>query len=391
MKVLSLMLLLLVGVCLAEESTLSGFRRRGLHRVRPAVEARAGTGVTASMPIIRPIVTQAPRIERVTPPVVAPIQSKPIAPRRPIISSTKAPSSSKPLTSNSASSIRPISLNLDPPSKPISTNSDTSTKPVSSNSGSMSSPVTSKPVRATSKPAVPVYVPVKDVPKTTPAPKVADSEIRASPAKPSSSSSIKKVTVQEASEKKDEVKTDDSKEVAEREDEVAESKTGGFFSGLTLPVVASIGTAIAAGGLAYFMMPENQPKRIASRLGVSPPHGYDQGVRIVRPQDLTEEELERVMNAGAYRVNGRSLSTPAHPLYEYAKRVYKYVMPELLGGSSEESEEHEKIYIIRHPHHENHLTKTNEDEVEKSKGTKPAINTTEHPYHMMKKKTLSEK
>ncbi|XP_018009766.1 uncharacterized protein LOC108667270 [Hyalella azteca] len=219
--------------------------------------------------------------------------------------------------------------------------------------------------------------------------------VRAS--KPISSNSVKKAT-EEESLKKSPQRHSDTTDIEKRHDEVAESKQG-IFSSFSFPMIASIGAAIFMGGLAYYMQPSLAPEPI-SRKGISSHlSGYDHGVRIVHPSELTPEELERLMNAGAYRVSGRSIAHSSHPYFDYARRIYQYVMPELLGGSAADADgTKEKVYVIRHhEHHDSELKNApyindpeNDDDLQKEAALKTTVKPSDHPYHKLLKGDLQK-
>lgn len=117
---------------------------------------------------------------------------------------------------------------------------------------------------------------------------------------------------------------------------IAEEKTGILGSGV-VPFLASIGTALAFGGLAYYAYPVPE---ISARSYELNPGSFDNGVKIVHPSDLTPQEVRRLMSAGAYHVNARSKSDDRkpHPYVDLARRVYDFVRTPLLGGNSEEEQ-----------------------------------------------------
>ncbi|KAF2352803.1 hypothetical protein FHG87_016442 [Trinorchestia longiramus] len=193
----------------------------------------------------------------------------------------------------------------------------------------------------------PVYIPSKE--KEAQTTKVTNIRKEIDAEKPSIHTALKKVAEEQVLQKKSPETKNDSTELAERNDVVAENKEG-FFSAVNFPLAASIGAAIMFGGLAYYMQTEPEP--ISSRQGIPPHLGYDHGVRIVHPSDLTPAELDRLVNVGGYHISGRSITHSSHPYFDYAKRVYKYIMPEILGGSSKEDELKERVYIIRHHPHQ---------------------------------------
>ena len=160
-----------------------------------------------------------------------------------------------------------------------------------------------------------------------------------------------------------------------------ERTTPGFFPDYSIALFSSIGAAMLFGGIAYYNMPgEAESRDFNARSHFSGSSLLsDDHVKIVHSSDLTQDELDELLDGNTFKMTARSDATNNlrnHPYISLANRVYNFLVPSFLR---DEDNHIQRDFVIE---------KASEEWIENHGLHHSKPKKRQHPYHAITKNYL---